>query len=55
MNGKVDILFVVLDFIDGDGDFGLEGNDLIINIDMFDFWDGFRILVWFLKVEDLGV
>ncbi len=54
VNGKVDTLFVVLEFTDGDGDLGLEGNDPTINIDMFDLRDGSRILARLPKVEDLG-
>lgn len=54
INGKVDTLFIVLGFTDGDGDIGLEGNDPTINIDMFDRRDGSRVLARLPKVEDLG-
>lgn len=54
VNGKVDTLFVVLDFTDGDGDIGLEGDDPTINIEMFDLRDGSRILARLPRVEDLG-
>ena len=54
VNGKVDTLFVVFDFTDGDGDIGLEGDDATLNIDMFDLRDGSRILARLPKVEALG-